>query len=67
MERLLDDLIRDVRTIEIAGIYVVHSSGDGLAQNSDRSRNIAWRSPDELVAIAAGKLHRAIAHAIQLQ
>jgi len=38
VERLLDNLIGYMRAVEVAGIYVVHSSGDGFAQNSDRIR-----------------------------
>ena len=33
MQRLADDLVRDMRTIEIAGIDVIHSRSDGLAQH----------------------------------
>src|SRR5580693_8610482 len=46
MQRLLNDLIGDMRTVEIAGIDVVHARGDGLAKNRDRTGNIAWRAPN---------------------
>ena len=58
MERLADDLIGDVRTVEVAGVDVVDAGGDRLAQNGeggvrDRAaapiragRRVAWlRSP----------------------
>ena len=64
MERLLDELIGYVRAVKVARIDVVHAGGDGLAQNSDRTRNIARRPPDQLVAIPSRKLHGAIAHSV---
>src|SRR6201981_772906 len=57
MQRLLNDLIGDMRTVEIAGIDVVHARRDSLAQNRDRTGNIAWRAPNPLVAILSGELH----------
>jgi hypothetical protein len=67
MQRLFDDLISDVRTVEIAGVNVVHARGDSLAKNRDRTRNITWRPPHALVAILSGELHGAITHAIYSQ
>ena len=46
MERLLDQLIGYVRAVKVAGIDVVHAGCNGLAQNSDRTRNIARGTPD---------------------
>jgi hypothetical protein len=46
MERLFDDLIGYMRTVEIAGIDVVHARGHRLAENRDRAGNIARRAPD---------------------
>jgi len=62
MQRLPDELIGDVRAVEIAGIDVVHARCHGLTQDGDCARDIAGRTPYELVAIAARKLHRAVAH-----
>src|SRR5262249_56804374 len=56
MERLLDDLIRHLRTIVVARIDMVHTSFNGLPQNSDGAVNIARRSPH----LRTGKLHCAI-------
>ena len=61
MERLLDDLIGHMRTVIVAGIDVVYASRNRLSQNCNRSVNITRRSPH----LRAGKLHRAIAHAVQ--
>ena len=67
MQRLLDDLIGDMRTVEIAGIDVVHARRDSLAKNRDRTGNIAWRAPNPLVAILSGELHRPITDPIYSQ
>ena len=64
MKGLFDQLIGDMRAVEVARVDVIHAAGDGLPQNSERSGNIARRSPHNLVAFLAGKLHRAIAHAV---
>ena len=61
MKRLLDDLIRHMRTVIVAGIDMIHAGRNRLSQNRDRSINIARRSPN----LRTGKLHRAIAHAVQ--
>jgi hypothetical protein len=45
MERLLDDLIRDVRTVEVAGVDVVDPQRDSLSQYRDCNVNIARRPP----------------------
>ena len=67
MQRLLNDLIGDMRTVEIAGVDVVHARRDSLAKNRDRAGNIAWRAPNPLVAILSGELHRPITHPIYSQ
>ena len=67
MQRLLNDLIGDMRTVEIAGIDVVHARRDSLAQNRDRTGNIAWRAPNPLVAILSGELHGPITDPIYSQ
>jgi hypothetical protein len=45
MQRLLNDPIGDMRAVEITGIDVVHARRDSLAQNRDRTGNIAWGAP----------------------
>jgi hypothetical protein len=67
MQRLLNDLIGDMRTVEIAGIDVVHARRDSLAKNRDRTGNIAWRAPNPLVAILSGELHGPITDPIYSQ
>ena len=64
MERLLDELIGCMRAIKVARIDVVRARGNGLAQNSDRTRNVAWWPPDQLVVISTSKLHCAKAHSV---
>lgn len=43
---------------------MIHSARDGLSQNRNRSLNISWRSPYQLVAISAGKLHGTVTHPV---
>ncbi len=61
VERPFDDLIGDMRTIEVAGVDVIDAARNGFPQYRDRSVNVARRSPH----VWAGKLHRAIAHSVQ--
>ena len=51
MERHLDELIGNVRAVKVAGIDVVHPGCDGLAQNRDRTGNVARWPPDQLLTI----------------
>ena len=67
MQRLLNDLISYMRTVEIAGIDVVHARRDSLAKNRDRTGNIAWRAPNPLVAILSGELHGPITDPVYSQ
>jgi hypothetical protein len=67
MQRLLNDLIGYMRTVEITGIDVVHSRRDCLAKNRDRTGNIARRPPHSLVAVLSSELHRPITHTIYIQ
>jgi hypothetical protein len=67
MQRLLNDLIGYMRTVEITGIDVVHSRRDCLAKNRDRTGNIARRAPHSLVAVLSSELHRPITHTIYIQ
>jgi hypothetical protein len=60
MERLVDNLIGHMRTIEVARIDMVHSSLNGLSQDSDRTVKIARRSPDSWTR----QLHRPVTHAM---
>ncbi len=64
MQRLLDDLIGDMRTVEIAGVDVVHARGHRLAQNRDGAGNVARRTPHSLVAILPSELHCPVTHAV---
>jgi hypothetical protein len=64
MQRLFDDLIRNVWPVEIARVDVVHARSHSLAQNRNRAGNITRRTPNSLVAILAGELHCPITHAI---
>ena len=60
MQRLGDDLIGDVRPIEVAGVDVIDAAFDGLPQDRDRFGSI-FRRPEHA---GAGKLHGAVAHAM---
>src|ERR1700722_6613322 len=64
MESLLDKLIGYVWAVEVAGVDVIHAGGNGLAQYSDRTRNIARWPPHHFAAIFPRKLHGAIAHSV---
>src|SRR4051812_38522580 len=61
MERLPDDLIRYVGSVEIASVDVVYASFHRFAQNVLRGVKVARRSPHA----ATSQLHRAISHAVQ--
>src|SRR6516162_2128217 len=61
MKGLFDNLIGNMRAVIIAGVDMVHASGDRLLQNRNCSVNIPWRSPD----FGAGQLHRAVAHSVE--
>ena len=63
MQRLLDDLVGHVRTIEVARVDVVDARGQGFAQHGDGRLGIARRS----VHAGTGQLHGAVAHAVQGQ
>src|ERR1700730_16160156 len=60
MERLRDKLIGHRRTVEVAGIDMVHAGLYCLAQNSNCRVKITWWSPH----LRASKLHCTIAHAV---
>ena len=60
MKRLADDLVDDMRPVEVAGVDVVDAARDGLAQHGDR-RVAILRRPEHA---GPGELHRAVAHAL---
>ena len=55
MERVVNQLIGDMRAVVVAGVDVVHSGCDGLAQNRQRRGTILRRTEH----IRARKLHGA--------
>ena len=65
MQRFADDLVGDVRTVEIAGVDVIDAGGDGLAQHGQCRVMIPGRAehagPGELHGAVAEPLHGAVA------
>ena len=61
MQRLADDLVGDMRAVEVAGVDVVDAGRDRLAQDGDRRVAILGRAEHA----GAGELHGAVAHAAQ--
>ena len=59
MERLADQLIGDVRAIEVAGVDVIDPARHRLAQDGEGGAAILGRTEDA----GPGELHRTIAHA----
>ncbi|TCQ07527.1 hypothetical protein C8J40_104424 [Sphingomonas sp. PP-CC-3A-396] len=57
MERFADDLVGDVRPIEVAGIDMVDTAFDRFAQDGECCVAVAWRSEHA----GSGKLHGTIA------
>src|SRR5262249_17633489 len=60
MERVLDNLIGQMRTVVVAGIYKSHAGLYRPSQNSDDGSNVPRRSPH----FRASKLHCPVAHAV---
>ena len=60
MQRLADQLVGDVRAVEVAGVDVVHAARHRLAQHGERRVAILGRTEDA----GPGELHRAVAHAV---
>jgi hypothetical protein len=58
-ERLADDLVRDVRTVEVGGVDVRDAELDGSAEHVDRGVGVLRRPEDA----GSGKLHGAVADA----
>jgi hypothetical protein len=60
MEGFADDLIDDMRAVEIAGVDMVHACRDCFAENGDRGVAILGRAEDA----GPRKLHGAVAEAL---
>ncbi len=60
MQRFLDDLVGDMRAVEIAGVDMVDALGDSLAQHGEGGVAILGRTEDA----GTGQLHGAITHAV---
>ncbi len=60
VESFLDELVGDVRAVEVAGVDVVDAEADGLAKHGKGGGVIARRTPD----VRAGELHGAVAEAV---
>ena len=54
MQRLLDDLIRDVRTIEIGRVDVIYAARNHFTQNGYRLINVFAWSLHELASVSPG-------------
>jgi hypothetical protein len=59
MKGLTDEVIGDVRPIEVGGVNVIHTTGNGLAQYRECRRMIFGWTEDT----GARELHRTIAEA----
>src|SRR5262245_52531305 len=62
-QRLPDDLVGDVRAVEVRRVDVVHAGRYRLAEDSDGAVGILRRAP----YAGAGQLHRAIAYPLNRQ
>ena len=62
VKRLADDLVGDVRAVEVGGVDVVHTAGDGFAQYGQRRVAILGRTENA----ASRKLHGPIAKTIHV-
>src|SRR6266567_1784793 len=60
MQGFLDDLVGDVRAVEVAGVNVVDTGSDGFAQDGDGFRAVAGRAED----VGAGELHCAVTNTV---
>ena len=60
MQRLADDLVGDVRAIEVTGVDVGYARSDGFPQNRQRGVMVLWRAENA----RPGELHGAIAHPV---
>jgi hypothetical protein len=60
MQCFADDLVRDVRAVEVGGVDMIDSGVDSFAEHGDGLVAIARRTEDAF----AGELHGAVAHAV---
>ncbi len=60
VQRFADQLVGDMRAVEVAGVDVIDAGRHGLAQDGERTRVVARRPED----VRPGKLHRAVAEAL---
>ena len=60
MEGFPDDLVGDVRAIEVAGVDMVDASFDGGAEHGKRFSAVLRRAENT----GAGQLHGPVAHAV---
>src|SRR5690606_34298652 len=61
-ERLADEPVCDMRTVEVAGVDMIHAKRDRLAQHGESCVVVFWRSKHA----RAGKLHGAITKALHM-
>ena len=60
MQRLADQVVGDVRAVEVAGVDVIDAARHRFAQDGDRGVVVLRRSEH----VRAGKLHRAVAESL---
>ena len=63
MQRLPDDLVGDVRSVEVGRVDMVHAGGDRLAKDGDCTDAVLRRTPHA----GSGQLHRAVADPLNHQ
>ena len=63
VQGLPDDLVGDVRAVEVGRVDMVHAGRDGLAKDGDGAVRIPGRPPHA----GAGQLHRAVAYPLDRQ
>jgi hypothetical protein len=63
VQRLPDDLVGDVRAVEVSRVYMVHASRYGFAEDTDGAIGIPGRAPYAW----AGQLHGAVAYPLNRQ
>ena len=63
MQSFLDNLVREMRPVEVGRVNMVHARRDRLSKNSDGSLLVLGRPKNA----GAGELHRAIAHSLDRQ
>ena len=63
VQGLPDDLVGDVRAVEVGRVDMVHAGRDGLAEDGDGTVRVLGRPPHA----GAGQLHRAVAYPLDRQ